>query len=109
MDQSYIDFAKSRANNRLEKIFKIKNDKITDEFLEEKELLENLLYQFYIRNDSRDISSSDYRNILEETIKEALACKNTQNIVNSNLKMIESNEKLAKSNEKYQLVLTRLT
>jgi len=44
-----------------------------------------------------------------EQIKYAIKYKNTQEIVNSNLKMIQSNEKLAKSNEKYQLVLTRLT
>ena len=111
MDQyeSAREDAKNKANYRLERIFKIKDWKTTNEFLEEKELIENLLYHFYVRNDSHDISSSDYRNIVEESIKEALACKNTQNIVNSNLKMIESNKELANSNEKYQLALNLLT
>ena len=80
---------------RIKKEIIYKNSWESNELLETEELLKKMF---------------DHANtpILEQ-IKYAIEYRNTQDIVNSNLKIIESNEKLAKSNAKYQLALNILT
>ena len=84
------------------KIFKL-NPKweITNDFLEEQELIRNLLETLREKH-GWSIGSSWYENALEKPLELAINSKNTRNLINSNTK-------LASSNKKYQVALNRLT
>jgi len=82
----------------LKKIFQFdKDDKITNDFLEEQVLIKELLDVIRRRTWWTDAGL-----IIEKPLEYAIASKNTRNLINSNTK-------LADSNKKYQRALNWLT
>ena len=86
--------AEEYINQHLSKVFKVKDWKITDVFLDVEELIKNN-YNFWWEYDKKG-------SILNQIIELAINSKNTQDL-------IKSNEKLSKSNTRYQLALNILT
>ena len=82
----------------LKKIFKTDEmGNISDVFLEEQELIKNLLEEFRKKNLWYEAGSSAYESALEKPLELAINSKNTWNLISSNTKLSESNEKYQKA------------